>query len=70
MAPRTHDLHHAALRCNYDLYFTWWDRLMGTEHPHYRERFDAVVGDTVRVDVLRAERDCLRRSEILRGGPF
>ena len=65
-----HDLHHAALRCNYGLYFTWWDRLMGTEHPHYRQRFDAVVGDTVRVDVLRAERDCLRRSEILRGGPF
>lgn len=34
-----HDLHHAEARCNYGLYFTWWDRLMGTEHPDYYERF-------------------------------
>lgn len=34
-----HDLHHAKARCNYGLYFTWWDRLMGTEHPDYYERF-------------------------------
>ena len=33
-----HDLHHETLRWNYGLYFTWWDRLMGTEHPQYRER--------------------------------
>jgi len=34
-----HDLHHAEYRWNYGLYFTWWDRLMGTEHPEYRARF-------------------------------
>jgi|CXWL01.1.fsa_nt_gi sterol desaturase/sphingolipid hydroxylase (fatty acid hydroxylase superfamily) len=34
-----HDLHHAEARCNYGLYFTWWDRLMGTEHPDYYGRF-------------------------------
>lgn len=38
-----HDLHHARAGWNYGLYFTWWDRLMGTEHPEYRERFAAAV---------------------------
>jgi Delta7-sterol 5-desaturase len=33
-----HDLHHETFRSNYGLYFTWWDRLMGTEHPEYRRR--------------------------------
>ncbi|MGE0425203.1 MAG: sterol desaturase family protein [Reyranellaceae bacterium] len=34
-----HDLHHQNGRWNYGLYFTWWDRLMGTEHPEYARRF-------------------------------
>lgn len=39
-----HDLHHAgSFNHNYGLYFTWWDRWMGTEHPHYREKFAEVV---------------------------
>ena len=33
-----HDLHHSSGH-NYGFYFTWWDRLMGTEHPRYREEF-------------------------------
>lgn len=33
-----HDLHHSSFRYNYGLYFTWWDRLMGTEHPEYRAK--------------------------------
>lgn len=33
-----HDMHHETFGWNYGLYFTWWDRLMGTEHPAYRER--------------------------------
>lgn len=36
-----HDLHHAQAGWNYGLYFTWWDRLMGTEHPEYHQRFAA-----------------------------
>lgn len=28
-----HHLHHAKGRANYGLYFLWWDRLCGTEHP-------------------------------------
>jgi lathosterol oxidase len=39
-----HDLHHATFRWNYGFYFTWWDRLMGTEHPEYLRHFDAATG--------------------------
>lgn len=38
-----HDLHHSQGNSNFGLYFTWWDRLMGTEHPDYQARFDAVA---------------------------
>lgn len=36
-----HDLHHADMRHNYGLYFSWWDKMMGTEHPEYAERVRA-----------------------------
>ncbi|MBL4906984.1 MAG: sterol desaturase family protein [Sneathiella sp.] len=39
-----HDLHHQNAKWNFGLYFTWWDRLMGTEHPEYLMRFDRAVG--------------------------
>ncbi|MFK7733581.1 MAG: sterol desaturase family protein [Pseudomonadales bacterium] len=35
-----HDLHHAEFKHNYGLYFTWWDRWMGTEHPSYLQEFE------------------------------
>lgn len=39
-----HDLHHNGnFNHNCGLYFTWWDRLMGTEHPRYREIFREVT---------------------------
>jgi sterol desaturase/sphingolipid hydroxylase (fatty acid hydroxylase superfamily) len=38
-----HDLHHEGGRYNYGLYFRWWDRIMGTEHPGYRARFAAIT---------------------------
>jgi sterol desaturase/sphingolipid hydroxylase (fatty acid hydroxylase superfamily) len=38
-----HDLHHTDGCYNFGLYFTWWDRWMGTEHPQYQERFRAVA---------------------------
>lgn len=34
-----HDLHHGDARYNLGLYFTWWDRTMGTEHPDYYSKF-------------------------------
>ena len=38
-----HDLHHQGPRWNFGLYFTLWDRLMGTEHPDYVIRFEAAA---------------------------
>jgi lathosterol oxidase len=38
-----HEMHHAYGRFNYGLYFVWWDRWCGTEHPEYRERLDRLV---------------------------
>jgi sterol desaturase/sphingolipid hydroxylase (fatty acid hydroxylase superfamily) len=35
-----HDLHHSQGASNFGLYFTWWDRWMGTEHPRYHEKFE------------------------------
>ena len=38
-----HDLHHGKVGWNFGLYFTWWDRWMGTEHPDYHRHFAAAV---------------------------
>jgi len=45
-----HDLHHQSGRYNYGLYFSWWDRWMGTEHPEYQQRVAEI-----------AERSCAAR---------
>ena len=42
-----HDLHHQDARTNYALYFTWWDRMMGTEHPEYQARLARVAARRV-----------------------
>jgi hypothetical protein len=34
-----HDLHHAQPDSNFGLYFTWWDRWMGTENPGLQAAF-------------------------------
>jgi lathosterol oxidase len=39
-----HDLHHRRTQGNYGLYFTWWDRVMGTELPDYRAEFLRYAG--------------------------
>lgn len=39
-----HELHHAHGHSNYGLYFLWWDRWCGTEHPAYRTQLVALVG--------------------------
>ncbi|MGB0507465.1 MAG: sterol desaturase family protein [Pikeienuella sp.] len=36
-----HDMHHAHAGYNLGLYFTWWDRIMGTEHPDYLTQYAA-----------------------------
>lgn len=39
-----HDMHHEKAGGNYGLYFTWWDKWMGTEHSDYEARFYQAVG--------------------------
>jgi sterol desaturase/sphingolipid hydroxylase (fatty acid hydroxylase superfamily) len=39
-----HDLHHARAGTNFGFYFTFWDRMMGTEDPKYHTRFADAVG--------------------------
>jgi len=38
-----HNMHHRLVKCNYGLYFNFWDRVMSTNHPAYEESFDQVV---------------------------
>ena len=38
-----HDMHHEKAHGNYGLYFTYWDKLMGTEHAGYEQRFEQVT---------------------------
>jgi Delta7-sterol 5-desaturase len=37
-----HNIHHERSNSNYGLYFSWWDRWMGTEDVKYHEDFDDV----------------------------
>lgn len=37
-----HNMHHQLVKCNYGLYFNFWDTWMGTNHPQYFERFEEV----------------------------
>ncbi len=39
-----HDLHHQRASSNFGLYFTFWDRLMGTINPTYHPTFERVAG--------------------------
>ncbi len=38
-----HDAHHKQARYNFGLYFTFWDKWMGTESPRFAERFRAAT---------------------------
>ncbi len=50
-----HDMHHSGgFNRNYGFYFTFWDRVMGTEHPDYAQKFREVTavpatGDAPRI---------------------
>ena len=38
-----HAMHHWHFEGNYGLYFTWWDRWMGTMRPDYETTFDQII---------------------------
>lgn len=35
-----HNMHHARSNCNYGLYYNFWDTMMGTNAPDYKEKFE------------------------------
>jgi sterol desaturase/sphingolipid hydroxylase (fatty acid hydroxylase superfamily) len=39
----SHNQHHQYFKGNYGLYFTFWDRMMGTLRSDYDKRFDEVT---------------------------
>jgi len=39
-----HNMHHRDTDGNYGALFTYWDRLMRTNDPHYHEAFETVAG--------------------------
>ncbi len=63
--PTNHVMHHEHFRGNYGLYFNVWDRLMGTNHERYEERFRAVTS-RVRPGAGGDERNASRAGDALR----
>ncbi len=52
-----HDLHHAgSFTHNYGFYFTFWDKLMGTEHPRYVEIYDRVTAPVAATNDVAGQR--------------
>jgi len=51
-----HDLHHAHAGYNHGLYFTWWDRWMGTEHPDYHSQYARAAWRPLRMTTPALER--------------
>ncbi len=41
--PTNHIMHHEKMRGNYGLYFSFWDRVMRTNHSDYEQRFREVT---------------------------
>lgn len=62
-----HDLHHSSGNYNFGLYFTWWDRWMGTEHPEYKTRFREVA-QPIRISPRFAERASVTMMAALAAG--
>lgn len=44
--PTHHNMHHSRSNSNYSLYFNFWDRVMGTNHPEYDEYFEKIKSRT------------------------
>jgi sterol desaturase/sphingolipid hydroxylase (fatty acid hydroxylase superfamily) len=43
-----HNMHHAKFNGNYGLYFTWWDKIFGTEFPDYENSFEEIAKRSLR----------------------
>jgi sterol desaturase/sphingolipid hydroxylase (fatty acid hydroxylase superfamily) len=43
IGPKHHLIHHRKYTVHYGLYFTFWDKLLGTHAPNYQEEFNSSV---------------------------
>jgi lathosterol oxidase len=50
--PTHHNMHHKFTKCNYGLYFNFWDRVMKTNHAKYEGYFDEVAGRSKKSEVV------------------
>ena len=39
IGPAHHSIHHLKYRVHYGLYFTFWDKVLGTDDPNYHQQF-------------------------------
>ncbi|PZO36178.1 MAG: sterol C5-desaturase [Pseudanabaena frigida] len=39
IGPAHHSIHHLKYTLHYGLYFTFWDKILGTQDPNYEEKF-------------------------------
>lgn len=54
-----HSMHHEHFNSNYGLYFTWWDKLMKTEHAKYHETFNEVKSRTKVCQLKKARKSVI-----------
>lgn len=47
IGPAHHNIHHLKYGLHYGLYFTFWDRLLGTQDPHYEKNFFVPTDSTI-----------------------
>jgi lathosterol oxidase len=43
IGPTHHGQHHLRVKGNFGLYFTFWDKLLGTEFPDYAKEFETQI---------------------------
>ncbi|UBF25194.1 sterol desaturase family protein [Kovacikia minuta CCNUW1] len=51
IGPTHHSIHHRKYTVHYGLYFTFWDKLLGSHDPSYEFEFDSAL--RTRLDYLR-----------------
>lgn len=44
--PTHHNLHHKYHQANYSIYYNFWDKVCGTNHPEYEAHYKAVKAKT------------------------
>ena len=45
IGPAHHSIHHLKYTVHYGLYFTFWDRLLGTQDPRYSQTLNSCLSD-------------------------